>query len=235
MNNKVFIAEDDSDIIELLKLYLESNEFVVNFSTNGKEALSKIKESNCDIALVDIMLPEMNGYDLIKEIRKISNVPIIIISAKNMDVDKVLGLNIGADAYITKPFNPLEVIANIKAILRRCYELGNNNWENNNKNLVVGDLTLEVDKYILRKKEEIIPLTSTELKIVAKMMASPGKVFTKSQLYECIGGEFYESDDNTMMVHISNIRAKVEDNPTNPDYIVTVRGLGYKIENKKKK
>lgn len=231
MHNKVLIAEDDSDIVELLTLYLESNGFVVTAASDGVSALECFKDKEFDIALVDVMMPRMNGYELVKKIREKSNMPIIFISAKNMDTDKILGLNIGADAYITKPFNPLEVIAYINAILRRYYDFGNDS--NTKKNLVVGDLTLEMDKYILRKNDVIIPLTSTELKIVTKMMQAPGKVFTKAQLYECINGEFYETDDNTMMVHISNIRAKIEDNPTKPEYIKTVRGLGYKLESKK--
>ena len=172
----------------------------------------------------------MNGYDLIKNIRKFSNMPVIIVSAKNMDNDKILGLNIGADAYITKPFNPLEIVAYIKAILRRYYELGAQSVEKEPEKLIVGELELDLQKFVLRKRGKLVPLTSTELKIIAKLMQSPERIFTKAQLYSCINGDFYESDDNTMMVHISNIRAKVEDNPSEPKYIKTVRGLGYKIE-----
>lgn len=232
LHNRVLIVEDDSDIVELLKLYLESNGFVAIDASDGIEALEILNQREVDIALVDVMMPRMNGYELVKRIREFSNMPIIFVSAKNMDADKVLGLDIGADAYITKPFNPLEVVAYIKASLRRYYELGTDVCEVDKK-IVIGDLSLELDKYILRKKDVIIPLTSTEIKIISKLMQNPGKVFTKAQLYECINGEYYENDDNTMMVHISNIRSKVEDNPAKPEYIITVRGLGYKIENKK--
>lgn len=171
-------------------------------------------------------MPKMDGYTLIKEIRKISNIPIIIISAKTTDTDRVLGLKIGADAYITKPFNPLEVVAYVEAVLRRFLKLGT---DSNSNILQVGNLSLEMDKYILKKDDKIIPLTSTEMKMMVMFMQSPNRVFTKSQIYEYINGDYCDSDDNTMMVHISNLRSKLENNPTNPKYIVTVRGLGYKL------
>lgn len=230
MHNKVLIVEDDSDIVELLRLYLESNNYITKDASDGKVALNLLKEEEFDIALVDIMLPKMDGYSLIKEVRQFSNIPIIIISAKTADMDKVLGLKLGADAYITKPFNPLELVAYVKALLRRYYEFKSLNNEINTLN--VGELSLDLSKYIFMKNNKIVPLTSTEIKILAMMMKSPGKVFTRSQIYECINGNFYDTDDNTMMVHISNIRGKIEDNPAKPEYIKTVRGLGYKLENK---
>ena len=230
MDYKVLIAEDDRDIVELLTLYLNSDGFSVFTAENGEDALEIAKTQKISIALVDIMMPKMNGYDLIKNIRTFSNMPIIIVSAKNMDNDKILGLNIGADAYLTKPFNPLEIVAYIKAILRRYYELGAQSVEKEPEKLTVGELELNLQKFVLRKRGILVPLTSTELKIIAKLMQSPERIFTKAQLYSCINGDFYESDDNTMMVHISNIRSKVEDNPSEPKYIKTVRGLGYKIE-----
>lgn len=229
MHNKILIAEDDTDIVELLKLYLESNGFEVTSTYDGFEALNAFKKGNYDIIIADLMMPGLNGYELIKIVRETSNIPIIIVSAKNMDSDKVLGLDIGADAYITKPFNPLELVAYVKALLRRYYEFKSLNNEINTLN--VGELSLDLSKYIFMKNNKIVPLTSTEIKILA-MMKSPGKVFTRSQIYECINGNFYDTDDNTMMVHISNIRGKIEDNPAKPEYIKTVRGLGYKLENK---
>ena len=226
MHNKVLIVEDDTDIVELLRLYLESSNYIASAASDGLMALDILKKEKIDIALVDIMLPKMDGYTLIKEIRKISNIPIIIISAKTTDTDKVLGLKIGADAYITKPFNPLEVVAYVEAILRRFLKLGT---DSNSNILQVGNLSLEMDKYILKKDDKIIPLTSTEMKMMVMFMQSPNRVFTKSQIYEYINGDYCDSDDNTMMVHISNLRSKIENNPTNPQYIVTVRVLGYKL------
>lgn len=233
MKYNVLIAEDDEDITELLSLYLDSSNFNVFSATNGEDALKIVNTESISIALVDIMMPKMNGYEFIKNVRKNTSFPIIIISAKNMDEDHVLGLNLGADIYIEKPFNPLVVVANVNSLLRRTYEYDiSENAEEETNLLVVGELELDTEKFILRKRGEILPLTLAELKIMAKLMKTPNRVYTKAQLYECMSGDLYESDDNTMMVHISNIRSKVEDNPENPQYIKTVRGLGYKIEKK---
>lgn len=234
MNNHILIAEDDPDIIEVLRLYLESAGFTVSTATDGEMALNLVQTGQFFLALVDIMMPKMNGYELIQAIRQTSSLPIIIISAKSMDTDRILGLNLGADAYIAKPFNPLEVLAYVRAIYRRHYHLGEHGEEQQeSKVLQVGELTLDTENFQLMKRGEPVLLTSTELKILTKMMRNPGRIFTKAQLYECVNGEYFESDSNTMMVHISNIRAKVEDNPGAPQYIKTVRGLGYKIEAKK--
>lgn len=223
--NGVLIVEDDKDILEILSLYLESNEFKVYLSCNAKEALEILEKEKISIALIDIMMPVMNGYELIKKIREKNHMPIIIISAKNLEADKILGLDIGADSYITKPFNPLEVVATVKAMIRRCYK-----YEEKSK-IVVGELEFDEKEFILKKNGEIINLTTAELKIVLKMMKEPGKIFTKEQLYECLNSGYYQTDANTMMVHISNIRNKLKDNKSNDSYIKTIRGVGYKIEN----
>ena len=209
-HKKVLIAEDDKDITEILSLYLEKNNFEIYITDNGKKALNIVQTEKIDIVLVDIMMPIMNGYELIKEIRKKSHIPVIIISAKNMEKDKILGLDIGADAYITKPFNPLEVVANVKAIIRRCYKYEEE--KNNQKvKIVVGELEFDEEEYTVRKNGEKINLTNTETKILSKMMKEPGKIFTREQLYKCINNQYFETDDNTIMVHISNIRSKIKD------------------------
>ena len=226
----ILIAEDDRDIIELLTLYL-SADFDVRAGTDGLEALETIRAGGISLALVDIMMPGLNGYELIRRVRAFSNLPVIILSAKGMDADKVLGLDLGAAAYLTKPFNALEVVAYFKAALRRYYQLGADSTPAEKPRvLTVGTLELDTDRFVLRKNGLTVPLTSTELKILAELMRCPGRVFTRAQLYECVGGAFYESDDNTMMVHISKLREKIEDNPKNPRHIITIRGLGYKIE-----
>ena len=231
MTHKILIAEDDKDIIELLSLYLSGEGFDILAAENGhgREALTIAKSEDVSAALVDIMMPVMNGYEFIRELRTFSQIPVIILSARDLDQDRILGLNIGADAYLTKPFNPLEVVAYVKSAVRRWESTKTLAAEETGK-VVVGELELDQERFTLRKNGVPVQLTSSELKIISKMMKAPEHVFTKAQLYECINGEFYNSDDNTMMVHISNLRAKVEDDPSHPRYIKTVRGLGYKIE-----
>ena len=222
---KILIVEDEQDIAELLRLYLESEKYSILIADNGIDALKIINTTSIDMAIVDIMMPQMNGYELIKKLREDeNNLPIIITSAKNMDNDKIVGLNLGADIYITKPFNPLEVVANVKALFRRC-DLA----KNKNNIIRFDNLELNVEEFNLRKDNELINLTATELKILIKLMKNPNRIYTKSQLYECISGENYDNVDNSMMVHISNIRSKIEDNPSKPKYIKTIKGLGYKF------
>lgn len=222
------IVEDDKDIIELLTLYLEGNDFEVEAVMDGVEGYNMVTTKEFDLVLADVMMPKMNGYELIKKLRNEKNeIPIIILSAKSMDIDKILGLNIGADCYITKPFNPLEVIACINAVLRR---VGSQNADSIIK---IGDLELDLEKFVLKKKEDAIVLTSTEIKILAKFMKNPNRIYTKAQLYKCVNDESL-IDENTVIVHISNLRAKIEDEPAKPRYIKTVRGLGYKFEDEKR-
>ena len=232
MAYKILIAEDDRDIIELLALYLGGEGFEILAAENGKDALAIAQKEDISAALVDIMMPVMTGFEFIKQLRTFSQIPVIVLSARDLDQDRILGLNIGADAYLTKPFNPLEVVAYVKSAIRR-WENSKVRVEEDAGKVVIGELELDQERFTLRKNGVPVQLTSSELKIIAKMMKAPERVFTKAQLYECINGEFYNSDDNTMMVHISNLRAKVEDDPSHPRYIKTVRGLGYKIENGK--
>jgi len=229
MNFNILLAEDDEDIVKLLKLYLENEGYGVLWAKDGVEASEIFDKEKVDLALVDIMMPRMNGYELTKYIRKKSNIPIIILSAAQLDSDKILGLNLGADDYMVKPFNPLELIARINANLRRFYKLGNVKDVDDGK-ISIGELTLDTHMLTLEKKGVPINLTATEYKILVMLMKSPGRVFTKMQIYEEVNGDYYANDDNTMMVHISNLRDKIEDDPKNPRYIKTVRGLGYKIE-----
>lgn len=231
MRYSLLIAEDNADIIDMLMLYIDQNDFNVFSANDGEKALEILKNRQIDVALVDIMMPKMNGYAFIREARRWSNLPIVIMSAKSEDTDKVMGLNIGADAYLTKPFNPFEVVATLKAVLRRFYELGSGQIPKQEKSvLTLGELKLDCDRFLLNKNGQQIVLTSSEFKLLAKLMRAPGRVFTKTQLYACLGDGYCERDENTIMVHISNIRNKIEDKPSNPKYIKTIRGIGYKIE-----
>ena len=219
----ILIAEDDADIRALLKLYLEGEGFRVAEADNGADALTLAREQTPDMAILDIMMPRMNGFELTRALRKYSDIPILILSAKSQDNDKILGLNLGADDYIAKPFNPVEIVARVKAQLRRAAR-------STGDVLTVRDLTLNTANFQLTKGGKSILLTPMEYKILALLMRSPGRIFTKIQLYEGAIGTYFEGDDNTMMVHISKLREKIEDDPKAPRYIITVRGLGYKIE-----
>ena len=229
MDNKILIAEDDEDIIGLLKLYLEKDGYELILANDGEEAFAKVLQNDISLAILDIMMPKMNGYELTKKLREITQIPILILSAKNQDSEKILGLDLGADDYLTKPFNPLEVLARVRSLLRRSYEFKVENVENDNI-ITLGEITLDDNARIIRKNGEEIQFTATEYKIVALLMKKPGRVFTKAQIYECINGEYYQSDDNSLMVHIYRIREKIESDSKNPIYVKTVRGLGYKFE-----
>lgn len=223
MSASILIAEDDGDIRDLLRLYLESEGYRVLDAADGAAALALARENMPDMAILDVMMPELNGYELTRALRKFSDIPILILSAKSQDNDKILGLNLGADDYIAKPFNPVEIVARVKAQLRRA-------TRENSTTLTVGELSLDTATFQLTKNGQPITLTPMEYKILALLMRSPGRIFTKIQLYEGAVGNYFEGDDNTMMVHISKLREKIEDDPKDPRYIITVRGLGYKIE-----
>ena len=223
MDASILIAEDDADIRDLLRLYLEGEGFCVLEAGDGASALRIAREQSPSMAIVDIMMPEMNGFELTRALRKYSDIPILILSAKSQDNDKILGLNLGADDYIAKPFNPVEIVARVKAQLRRAERTSGSI-------LTVRELTLDTSSFQLTKNGQPILLIPMEYKILAMLMRSPGRIFTKIQLYEGAIGTYFEGDDNTMMVHISKLREKIEDDPKNPRHIITVRGLGYKIE-----
>ncbi|QUO37307.1 response regulator transcription factor [Dysosmobacter sp. Marseille-Q4140] len=219
----ILIAEDDADIRSLLRLYLEGEGFRVAEAADGAAALDLARAEPPDMAILDVMMPVMNGFELTRALRAYSDVPILILSAKSQDNDKILGLNLGADDYIAKPFNPVEIVARVRAQLRRAARTGGDV-------LRVGDLALDTASFQLTRGGTPIPLTPMEYKVLALLMRAPGRIFTKVQLYEGAVGPYFEGDDNTMMVHISKLREKIEEDPKNPRYIITVRGLGYKIE-----
>lgn len=223
MNPAILIAEDDRDIRDLLRLYLEGEGFRVVEAADGQAALDLARTENPDMAILDVMMPQLNGYEVTRALRRYSDIPILILSAKSQDNDKILGLNLGADDYVAKPFNPVEIVARVKAQLRRAARTGG-------EVVRVGDLALDLTAMQLEKAGMPIPLTPMEYKILAILMRSPGRIFTKVQLYEGAAGEYFEGDDNTIMVHISKLRDKIEDDPKNPRYIRTVRGLGYRFE-----
>ncbi len=227
--HKILLAEDDGDIVKLIKLYLENEGFEVTWASDGKIAYDYFCNQTFDLLILDIMMPNMDGYQLTRLVREKSNVPIIIVSAAHMDSNKILGLNLGADDYLVKPFNPLELVARVNALLRRFNNLTSKDSLHDGK-LQLGELLLDTHMLSLEKNGVPITLTATEYKILVMLMKNPGRVYTKMQIYEEVNGDYFQSDDNTMMVHISNLRDKIEEDPKNPKYIKTIRGLGYKIE-----
>ncbi|MEC1984273.1 response regulator transcription factor [Bacillus cereus] len=232
MKKNILIVDDDKDIIDLLKLFLEMENFFVVEASNGEVALKCLEENHINLAIVDIMMPKMDGYQLIKKIRETLQFPILILSAKSQEVDKIIGLGIGADDFITKPFSALEIIARVQAHLRRSYEFNDKAVKGKEKQIHMGDLVLDHHSCTLYKSSETITLSATEYKILTLFMEEPGRIFTKKQIFESVWSDYYCADDNTIMVHISRLREKLEDSPKNPVYIKTIRGLGYRFARK---
>ena len=217
MKQTILIAEDEADIRNILRLYLESENYEVLEAADGESAVAAVRNGSPDLVILDIMMPKLDGFAVVRAIRQQSDIPVLILSARNQDNDKILGLNLGADDYIAKPFNALE------AHLRRSDRSRTAVYS-------AGGLTLNPETCTVTKDGEPVPLTPTEYKLLSVLMRSPGRIFTRVQLSEAINGEYYENDDNTMMVHISKLREKIEDNPRKPARLVTVRGLGYRFE-----
>lgn len=225
---QILVIEDHKEISDIVKLYIEDENREVILAYDGEEGLTQFYNNKVDLIIVDIMLPKKDGYSVIKEVRKTSNIPIIVLSSKNDDTDKILGLNVGADDYLEKPFNGLELSARVNAQLRRFYKLGSDTPTNTT--ISFKGFVLDLEEFRVEKDNQEILLTTIEYKILKLLISHPGRVYTKSQIYESVLGEFFESDDNTIMVHISNLRSKIEENPRKPQYIINLRGLGYKFE-----
>lgn len=225
----ILIVEDSQEIIDLIKIYLEQEEYFIYAARDGRIAVNLFEQEEIHLVILDIMLPELNGYEVIKRIRKISNVPVIILSAKNQDADKILGLNLGADDYVAKPFNPLELVARINAQIRRFYDFGGSK-EKQDEKVIIGELMLDQRECKLYKKNREIDLTYMEYKLLKLFMTEPGRVFTKAQIFELVWENEYYYTDNTVVVYISKLRDKIKDDSKNPQLIKTVRGLGYRFE-----
>lgn len=237
MQRKLLIVDDQPEIVELLKLYLEKDGYIIEEAFDGAEAIEKIiNNSDIDLILVDLMMPNIDGFEFIKKVRVLYHLPIIILSAKNEDNDKILGLGLGADDFIAKPFNPLEVVARVQAHLRRKYTYSENHsnldLQTNDKTIQVGNLALNQETFCIIQDGESKTLTKTEYMILELLMSSPGRVYTKQQIFEKVWKDYYlgGEEDNTINVHMSKIRDKIEANPRSPKYIKTIRGLGYKFE-----
>ena len=224
----ILICDDEKDIVNALKIYLNDANYTLYEAYNGKEALKISEEQEIHLILMDIMMPEMDGIEAMVKIREISNVPVILLTAKSEDVDKVLGLTIGADDYITKPFNPIEVTARVKSQLRRYMQLGAGNQHP--EVLKCGGIELDdIEKRVLLDGEEVA-LTPTEYDILKLLMQHPGQVFSPRTIYQKIWNDLPYGSENTVAVHIRHLREKLEINPAEPRYLKVVWGQGYKCE-----
>ncbi|HDR7579087.1 TPA: response regulator transcription factor [Bacillus cereus] len=230
---RILVADDDKEIRNLLKIYLERELYMVDTAINGEEALHLFNQNNYNLVILDLMMPKIDGIEVCKKLRDKTNVPILMLTAKDHEVDKILGLSIGADDYITKPFSIHEVIARVKALMRRFLVLGSNNTAQEKTTLSFKGLTINLNTYTVHTNKEEISLTGKELELLKFFTSNPGQVFTKTQLFRNVWDDNYIEDDNTVMVHIRKLRKKIEIDPSNPKFIQTIWGIGYKFVGEK--
>ncbi|WP_026487347.1 response regulator transcription factor [Caldanaerobius polysaccharolyticus] len=228
-NNLILIADDDKNVQEILQIYLKKEGFNLAFADDGETTLKKARELKPDLIVLDIMMPVLNGIDVCKQLRKESDVPIIMLTAKGEDVDKILGLEIGADDYVTKPFNPREVVARIKAVMRRSVECRQRHT-NVKKAISYPGLEIDIDNYYVKLDGKEVPMTPKEIELLWYLASNCNKVFTREQLLEEIWGYDYYGDIRTVDTHIKRIRAKLSKRESHPWDIRTVWGVGYKFE-----
>lgn len=224
----ILICDDERDIVSALKIYLTSAEYRTFEAYTGREAIRVMQEQEIHLVLMDIMMPEMDGIAAMVAIREFSNVPVILLTAKSEDTDKVLGLNVGADDYITKPFNPVEVLARVKSQLRRYVQLGS--AIKKEAVLRIGSIELDDEAKVVKVDGELINLTRTEYEILKLLMQQPGKVFSSKEIYHKVWADNPYGAENTVAVHIRHLREKIEINPAEPRYLKVVWGQGYKVE-----
>lgn len=227
---KILVCDDDKDIVEAIDIYLTQEGYEVLKAYDGDEAIKVLKSNEVDILIMDVMMPRLDGIRATLKIRENMSLPIIILSAKSEDADKILGLNIGADDYMTKPFNPLELVARVKSQLRRYTQLGSTARSDNQSEFRTGGLAIRDDLKEVTVDGEKVKLTPIEYNILLLLVKNQGKVFSINQIYENIWNEEAIGADNTVAVHIRHIREKIEINPKEPRYLKVVWGVGYKVE-----
>ena len=224
----ILVVDDEPKIVKLVRDYLERAGFNVQVASDGKTALSVARTEKPDLMILDLGLPQLDGLDVTRELRKVSNMPVIMLTARSEESDKLIGLELGADDYVTKPFSPKELVARVRVILRRM-----ENMSIAPEILHAADLTLDLPRMrVSVEGREIEELTPTEFALLAEMARYPGRVFTRAQLLEAIHGVAFESYERAIDAHIKNIRHKVEPNPPEPQYVLTVYGIGYKFSDK---
>jgi two-component system OmpR family response regulator len=224
---KILVVDDEKKIVEIIKAYLERESYQVIAAYNGREALDMAQKQHPDLIILDLMLPEISGWDVCRSIRKESEVPIIMLTARDEVTDKIVGLEMGADDYVTKPFDPKELISRVRAILRRVAP------SSSTKGIIkLTDLSIDTEKRQVRRKDIVIDLTPNEFELLRVMSENPGRVFSRMQLLDQVQGDAYEGYERTIDSHIKNLRKKIEPDPEHPRYVITVYGVGYKMEEK---
>ena len=225
MSRKILIADDEQHILDTVRAYLSESGFQVLSVKNGSEALFTYRHEKPDLVILDVMMPEMDGWEAARMIRKESDVPIVFLTARVDDTDQITGLEIGADEYITKPFSPRVLVARVRAIMRRVY----GDLSTETVDFRIGELKLNIETRLVTLKNQRIDLTASEFDLLLVFISRPGRVFTRMELLERIQGDAYAGYERTVDVHIKNLRAKIEADPRNPRYIETVYGVGYRM------
>src|SRR5919108_4958542 len=220
----VLVADDEKNIVQLARMYLQAEGFTVETAANGREALDKVRQAKPDLLVLDLMMPELDGWEVTRRLRKESDIPIIMLTARGEDVDKIVGLELGADDYLTKPFNVRELVARVKAVLRRTQKAAIEPDV-----LRAAGIVLDRAGRTVKVGDRAVDLTPSEFAILATLMAAPGQVFSRLDLLDRVSGEAYEGYERTIDVHIRNLRTKIEPDPKNPSYIETVYGMGYRF------
>ncbi len=226
MGKKILVVDDEKKITEIVSAYLERDNFSVITAYDGRSALDAVKKYSPDLIILDLMLPEISGWDVCRILRKESSIPIIMLTARDETADKIVGLELGADDYVTKPFDAKELVSRVKAVLRR-YE---GTPTSAPKKIRVGDLSIDIERRLVTRGEQNIELTPIEFDLLQLLARHPGRVFSRLQLLDSIQGDAYEGYERTIDSHIKNLRKKIEPEPEKPAYIITVYGVGYKME-----
>jgi two-component system, OmpR family, alkaline phosphatase synthesis response regulator PhoP len=223
--SRVLVVDDDPGIVKLVRAYLEQVGFEVVVAYDGKKAMQIARNDRPDLVILDLMLPEMDGWDVCRALRKESDVPIIMLTARVEESDKLIGLELGADDYVTKPFSPRELVARVRSVLRRAEGM-----PAKPERLSHGEITVDLSRHLVEVRGQAIDLTPTEFDLLATLMEDPGRAFTRSQLLEAVQGYAYDGYERTIDVHIKNLRQKIEQDARNPQRVKTVYGIGYKFE-----
>ena len=223
-HKKILVVDDEKKIVDIVKAYLERDGYKVIVAYDGRLALQMARSESPELIVLDLMLPEVSGWDVCRSLRTESNVPIIMLTARDDDSDKIVGLELGADDYVVKPFNPKELVSRVRAVLRRA-----EGTAVKTKRIEFADLSIDLERHEVKRGDRLVELTLTEFELLRVLAEAPGRVYSRMQLLDKVQGSAYEGYERTIDSHIKNLRKKVEIDPERPKYVITVRGVGYKF------